>query len=577
MKRGRPRKRGRPKNKSTSQNKRSRLSQGVVQETNSFEDGSLFLSPAFNTTSNSPDTQSVLRKRRARYHSQPEESRDRRNARDRLSYENLTQESKDQRNERHYNPIIRQDYYNRRRLTENLNHTSIEDSNVEEAKVNHTSIEDSNVEEAKVQQILETHREQIGQQTRDLDKVNEKERINAANKFWHLNKNDTSVSATFDTNLKGGMRPLIFKQFLENLEQNHMELGKTLLETGYSDESLIPKNPIDYLEKFPFMLYSMADYLRNLTKYKLWFCYFCQEGWLLKPNECKSVILDSNDIHNSTVSACARCKSEYRKDGVPKFSAANDMDPFVDRYYFENNLIKDFFDLPELTIADMWMISIQIPFVKCYNVKGRKHRRYKGHVITFAQDIENYTEDILEANMLPRDPTTLPITLVRHQGRSPTEYKDFKCNISHQIQWLRFLINRHPEYMGIQFNQRVINFFQSNRIDTVAPFLNTLEAPGSAAVEGAPSTTHEASHLDTTSVEMASNENESNAQPASLSANNIIPNSTVANDKLHEIWKTHLTLSQSQQNQDETNDELNECEDDSEDDSDNDGGVDKLN
>src|SRR2546429_3629822 len=117
---------------------------------------------------------------------------------------------------------------------------------------------------------------------------------------------------------------------------------------------------------------------------------------------------------------CRRCSKEK---GTKKFSSENDMDP---------GEVPD--ELKELTEIEEMLIAQVFSVVTVYRLKGGQNG-YRGNVISFPQDIQNFT------NLLLRNPSSLDVLVIRRQSPSdPSTFRDFtvrKSKVSRALIWLK--------------------------------------------------------------------------------------------------------------------------------------------
>ena len=154
-------------------------------------------------------------------------------------------------------------------------------------------------------------------------------------------------------------------------------------------------------------------------------CVICKEAW---PK--RNVIPEGNEDY-----MCTRCKRD--KYTPKKFSAANNMIPCAVPPELQN-----------LTQFEEMLIARAFPVIHVYTKPKGGQRAYKGHVITFPQEVQQL------ADILPRCPKDLPVLIFTVNGKD-NKSKDFtvrKQKVSDALHWL---VENNPLYqtVRIDYNQ----------------------------------------------------------------------------------------------------------------------------
>jgi hypothetical protein len=150
----------------------------------------------------------------------------------------------------------------------------------------------------------------------------------------------------------------------------------------------------------------LQKFRNKMDKLKHVFCPICKEC-------CPSIVLVKGNCH--------RCHME--KSLFKKFSADNNMDP---------GEVPE--ELQDLTEIEEMLISKVFTVISIYRLRGGQNG-YRGNVINFPQDIEEFT------TRLPRIPSSLEVLIVRRQSSNNLEgFRDFtvrRSKVGRALSWLK--------------------------------------------------------------------------------------------------------------------------------------------
>ena len=194
-------------------------------------------------------------------------------------------------------------------------------------------------------------------------------------------------------------------------------------------------------------------------------CTVCKEAW---PLTCNSKLCNSPDY------MCLRCK---RDNGSPR------------KFSFENNMVPSKVPaaLQGLTQVEEMLIARAFPVIQVYTKPRGGQRAYKGHVITFPQDIQQL------ANILPRVPEEIPIILFKFSGKNnySKELIVRRQNVLDALLWLTG-VNENGEpnnvvyknvtidYTRVQSlpdNDFIVKEIKSTEVDNVQEDISNCELP----------------------------------------------------------------------------------------------------
>ena len=159
----------------------------------------------------------------------------------------------------------------------------------------------------------------------------------------------------------------------------------------------------------------IKNFYKDMDKLELHQCQVCKEVW------CK--------IYNST---CNRCKRD--KSFPKKFSIENEMVPSPVPEALKN-----------LTQVEEMLIARALPIMNVYCKPKGGQRAYKGHVITFPNNVQKVV------NILPNLPGDLP--LIKIKKKDSANSKDFRVQKAKVLAALNWLAHNNPVYKDIEIDQ----------------------------------------------------------------------------------------------------------------------------
>ena len=165
-------------------------------------------------------------------------------------------------------------------------------------------------------------------------------------------------------------------------------------------------------------------------------CKICEESWFDQENATKG----------PNVGVCKRCRHDKNKE-VPTFSRENEMIPG---------------EQPEclaiLNNIEVGAIRIIIPYMNVFKNKAGG-RSFKGHSISFFQDVESLAKNLPEK--LPRPVDELQIILMK-ESKVTGKKREFIANGSRIRAALEWLIKNCPDYKDIKIDEENLAQYPSN-------------------------------------------------------------------------------------------------------------------
>jgi hypothetical protein len=164
-----------------------------------------------------------------------------------------------------------------------------------------------------------------------------------------------------------------------------------------------------------------------------------------------------NERSPSMVIVQGMCRRCYTGKLVPKkFSEENNMDP---------GDVPD--DLKGLTEIEEMLIAQVFPVMTVYRLRGGQ-TGYKGNVINFPQDIQEFTK------RLPRHPSSLDVLLIRRQSANDeTAFRDFtvrRNKVGIALAWLK---SNNSYYADVIIDEEILKSLPEN--DSIAKHLQQLQ------------------------------------------------------------------------------------------------------
>ena len=174
------------------------------------------------------------------------------------------------------------------------------------------------------------------------------------------------------------------------------------------------------LHQQSWMLEQMKAFEQEMCAINMRWCTLCKEHWAHRGS-------DRGELMGFV---CEQCCNAQRNGVVPKFSAANNMDPGEVPQ-----------ELKGLTMVEEMLIALACPIMTVRRLKGGQ-TGYSGQVINMPQDVAQF------ATELPRDVHDLPILIIRRKDQR-NNLLDCRVRRNHVIRALGWLQAHNAFYRQI--------------------------------------------------------------------------------------------------------------------------------
>lgn len=200
------------------------------------------------------------------------------------------------------------------------------------------------------------------------------------------------------------------------------------------------------LHELPAMKIAMEQFVNDAYELQLHFCEECKEVSFDKLSKRKRKLDGSVPTHVNGI--CEQCWADWSKNQTVKFGLLNDFDPFLPP---NNAAAAEYALLPKLSELEEMLIALHQPIMKIYRLKGGAFG-FAGNVVNLVQNVDEVI------HQLPRTLANVNMIVVRKQtGDQPTDYRDFKVNKNHIVQWLRFLKDHNQYYRNITIDELTLD------------------------------------------------------------------------------------------------------------------------